>query len=84
MTYQNAERMTISLPPDIARYIKAYQQTHGLESRSEAFVKAVQALRERELAEQYTALARENDPERALFLEGNTDGLEPSDGSEWL
>ncbi|WP_200853842.1 ribbon-helix-helix domain-containing protein, partial [Klebsiella pneumoniae] len=76
MTYQNAERMTISLPPDIARYIKDYQQTHGLESRSEAFVKAVQALREQELAEQYTALARENDPERALFLEGNTDGLE--------
>ena len=84
MTYQNAERMTISLPPDIARYIKDYQQTHGLESRSEAFVKAVQALREQELAEQYTALARENDPERALFLEGNTDRLEPSDGSEWL
>ena len=84
MTYQNAEHMTISLPPDIARYIKDYQQTHGLESRSEAFVKAVQALREQELAEQYTALARENDHERALFLEGNTDGLEPSDGSEWL
>ena len=84
MTHQNAERMTISLPPDIARYIKDYQQTHGLESRSEAFVKAVQALREQELAEQYTALARENDPERALFLEGNTDGLESSDGSEWL
>lgn len=84
MAYQNAERMTISLPPDIARYIKDYQQTHGLESRSEAFVKAVQALREQELAEQYTALARENDPERGLFLEGNTDGLEPSDGSEWL
>lgn len=84
MTYQNAERMTISLPPDIAKYIREYQQTHKLESRSEAFVLAVRALREKELAEQYAALAAENDPERSLFLEGNTDGLEPSDGSEWL
>ncbi|MCY1701802.1 ribbon-helix-helix domain-containing protein [Deinococcus sp. SL84] len=84
MTYQNVERMSISLPPDIARYIKDYQQAHNLESRSEAFVKAIQALREQELAEQYAALASENDPDRTLFLEGNTDGLEPSDGSEWL
>ena len=84
MAYQNAERMTISLPPDIARYIKDYQQAHNLESRSEAFVRAVQALREQELAEQYAALARENDSERAAFLEGNPDGLGTSDGSEWL
>ena len=55
-----------------------------LASRSEAVLKAIQALRDQQLAEDYVALARENDPERARFLEGNTDGLEASDGSEWL
>lgn len=84
MTPDPAQRMTISLPPDAARYLEQYQQTHHLSSRSEAVLKAIQALRDQQLAEDYAALARENDPERARLLEGNTDGLEPSDGSEWL
>ena len=84
MTSDAAQRMTISLPPEAARYLEEYQQAHHLSSRSEAVLKAVQALRDQQLAADYAALARENDPERALFLEGSTDGLEPSDGSEWL
>ncbi|WP_029482756.1 ribbon-helix-helix domain-containing protein [Deinococcus marmoris] len=84
MTTDSAQRMTISLPPDAARYLEEYQQSHQLASRSEAVLKAIQALRDQQLAEDYAALARENDPERARFLEGNTDGLEASDGSEWL
>lgn len=84
MTTDAARRMTISLPPEAARYLEEYQQANHLGSRSEAVLKAVQALRDQQMAEDYAALARENDPERARFLEGNTDGMESSDGSEWL
>ena len=84
MTSDPAQRMTISLPPDAAHYLEQYQQAHHLSSRSEAVLKAVQALRDQQLAADYAALAREDNPERARFLEGNTDGLEPSDGSEWI
>ncbi|WP_075830860.1 ribbon-helix-helix domain-containing protein [Deinococcus marmoris] len=84
MTTDSAQRMTISLPPEAARYLEEYQQAHHLSSRSEAVLKAVQALRDQQLAKDYAALARENDPERVRLLEGNTDGMEPGDGSEWL
>ena len=84
MTYDTTQRMTISLPPDAARYLEQYQQANHLSSRSEAVLKAIQALRTQQLAEEYTALSREHDPERAAFLQGFTDGLEPSDGKEWL
>ena len=84
MPYDTTQRITISLPPDAASYLEQYQQAHHLSSRSEAVLKAIQALREQQLAEDYAALARENNPERAAFLEGFTDGLEPSGGKEWL
>lgn len=83
MTYQNAQRITASLPPSLATFIDEYQKQTGT-SKSEIIALGLKALQEKLLAEQYAALAAENDPERALFLEGNIDGLEPSDGSEWL
>lgn len=81
-----SQKISISLPPDIIKYAEAYASEHKLSSRSEFFVEAVKALRERELTEGYKALALEYavHPERFKPFEDNVDGLEPSDGSQWL
>jgi hypothetical protein len=50
------------------------------------FVEAVKALREKELGEGYRAFAEEyrRHPERFQALEESSEGLELSDGNEWL
>lgn len=79
MTYETAQRLTVSLSPHLARYLDQYQKTHHLSSRSEAVAQAIQALREKELAEAYADYARSGE---FVDLE-NGDGLEESDGSQW-
>lgn len=83
MTHQNAQRVTVTIPPEVAEFLDKYQAGAGI-SRSEAMVRALRALQEQSLAEQYAELAQTVDPERTRFLEGNTDGLEAGNGSEWL
>lgn len=79
MTYDTTQRVTVSLPPTLANYLKEYQKTHQISSRSEAIAQAIVALREKELAEAYADYARSGE---FIDLE-NGDGLEESDGSEW-
>lgn len=59
-------RVTASLPDTDAEFLERYRRTHNLESRSAAVSRAVRALHEAELAEQY----------RAAYLEwkGSGDG----------
>lgn len=80
MSYENAQRLTVSLSPTLAAYLDAYQRTHQLPSRSEAVAHAIRALREKELADAYADHARSGE---FVDLE-NADGLQASDGSEWL
>ncbi len=75
--------MTVSLSPHLARYLDEYQKMHKLASRSEAVAEAIQALREKQLAEEYAQMARDNDPLYDVVLADLRDGLEESDGSEW-
>lgn len=82
MTYQNAQRVTVTIPPELATFLDKYQGEAGI-SRSEAVVHAIKALQEQSLAEQYAELARERDPEDQIFLEGTTEGLNPKEGVWW-
>ncbi len=83
MEYETTQRVTVSLPHRLARYLDEYQKTHQIGSRSEAVVRAIQALREKQLAEEYAQMARDHDPLYDAVLDDLTDGLEKSDGSEW-
>lgn len=80
MSYENAQRLTVSLPSTLAAYLDTYQHAHHLPSRSEAVAHAIRALREKELADAYADHARSG---QSIDLE-NADGLQASDGSEWL
>ena len=79
MSYETTQRVTVSLSPQLARYLDEYQKTHQIGSRSEAVAQAIQALREKQLAEEYADYARSGE---FVDLE-NGDGLEPGDGHEW-
>ncbi len=80
MTYDTTQRVTVSLPPNLANFLEEYQRSHQISSRSEAIAQALIALREKELAEEYAAYARSGE-----FVDLETgEGLEPSDGREWL
>lgn len=78
-------KISVSLPRELLEYAERYQLEHNLASRSEVIALAVRALREHELTEAYRALAEEyrQRPDPLLEL-GIADGLEQSDGSEWL
>lgn len=80
MSTEPEQRFTFRLPTELIAYLTAYQKAHGLRSRSEAVEHAIEALKEKKWAEEYAAYARSGE-----FVDlTNADGLEPSDGSEWL
>ncbi|AZI41463.1 ribbon-helix-helix protein, CopG family [Deinococcus psychrotolerans] len=72
MTYETAQRVTVSLPSNLATYLDEYQKSHKLSSRSEAVAQAIEALREKQLAEEYAEYARSGE---FVDLE-NGDGLD--------
>jgi Arc/MetJ-type ribon-helix-helix transcriptional regulator len=82
---QSHQKISISLPTNLLRYAEKYQAQQQLSSRSDVFSAALLALREKELAESYRAWTEDqrNNPDPLLTID-NTDGLELSDGSEWL
>jgi len=58
MVDDSTQKVTVSLPEDALHYADSYKKAHGM-NRSEVLVLALKALRERELAEGYKALAAE-------------------------
>lgn len=58
MANTSNQKVTVSLPQDALHYADSYKEAHGM-NRSEVLVLALKALRERELAEGYKALAAE-------------------------
>lgn len=82
---QNAtQNVNLRLPGYLLAYLEQYQKQHGLSSRTEVIIKAIQTLREQELIEGYKALSRESrrkpDP---LAQKPSRDGLEPSSEEDW-
>jgi predicted transcriptional regulator len=69
-------KWTISLPPDLARFVEQFQHDHDL-SRSEVIAQSLRVLQEVELAIAYQAHAQENDPDREFWdTAALDDGLE--------
>lgn len=81
---QGAEKVSVSLPAQVLRFAEDYRRSHGLSSRSDVFVEAIKALRERELTDAFEELSREYDsaPEPVLDS-GVEEGLEPSNEENW-
>jgi metal-responsive CopG/Arc/MetJ family transcriptional regulator len=82
---QNAtQNVNLRLPGYLLAYLEQYQKQHGLSSRTEVIIKAIQTLREQELIEGYKALSREYrsrpDP---LAQQPSRDGLVPSSEEDW-
>lgn len=75
------EKISVSLPKDLIRYAEDYQRQHGVGSRSEVMVRALEALREAELIESYKQHALEN-PDPLLEM-GTSEGLQPSHEDDW-
>jgi metal-responsive CopG/Arc/MetJ family transcriptional regulator len=58
----NVERLSISLPAPLVRFLEQYQATNAVKTRSEVLERAVLLLREQSLIEEYRQSALENDP----------------------
>ncbi len=59
MPATKSAKISISLPEEWLRYLEEYRRHHGAETRSEVVVRALQALREAELADGYRQMARD-------------------------
>lgn len=77
MTYRNAQRITASLPPNLATFIDEYQKQTGT-SKSEIIALGLRALQEKLLAEEYAAYAHSGE---FVDLEDG-DGLD-SESDQW-
>lgn len=58
----NVERVSVSLPIPLVRFLERYQADHAVKTRSEVVERALLLLREQNLIEQYRQSALENDP----------------------
>lgn len=77
MTYDSVQRITASLPPNIATFIDEYQKKTGA-SKSDIIVQGIRALQEKLLAEEYAAYARSGE---FIDLEDG-EGLE-NEATQW-
>lgn len=55
------EKLSVSIPATLARFVEAYRAQHDLRSRSAVVEHALELLRERELEKAYAAAAGEVD-----------------------
>lgn len=66
------EKLSVSLPAPLVRFIENYQVTHQCKSRSQVIEVALQRLREQELESAYREANQEVDPDWDLTV---ADGL---------
>lgn len=71
------ERVTVNLPASDLRFLKHYEATHSLSSRSATVRAAIAALREKELVNQYVEADQEwhASADAALWEGTASDGL---------
>ena len=58
----NVERISVSLPTPLVRFLERYQVSHAVKTRSEVLERAVLLLRQENLIEEYRQSTLENDP----------------------
>ena len=76
-----AEKITISLPPALLRFVTQRQESQGI-SRSEVIQQALGMMREAELAQAYRDAAKEMQAD-PLFDADPSHGLTPSRADTW-
>jgi Arc/MetJ-type ribon-helix-helix transcriptional regulator len=84
-TDNTTSKFTVSVPPDLAKFIEQYQKSHHIASRSEVIAKGLQSLRDAELAAAYRdhAKAWQKDPERDFWDQAAiADGID-SEEPKW-
>jgi antitoxin ParD1/3/4 len=59
---QTVEKISVSLPTPLVRFLEHYQHEHAVKTRSEVIERAVELLREQMLEQEYRESALENDP----------------------
>jgi len=82
--HPTASKFSISIPADLTTFLAQYQKDHGI-SRSEAIAKALEKLREQELANAYKEHAEDwqNDPDREFWDAAAIDDGLDSEESHW-
>ena len=68
----HAEKISISLPEPLVRFVEQYRVAHQCKTRSQVFEEALELLRERELERAYREADQEND---AVWEISSSDGL---------
>ena len=78
-------KFSVSVPAELASFLEAYREEHGLSSRSEVVTKGLEALREQALAEAYRdhAVQWREDPDRDFWDAAAVDDGLDSEESEW-
>lgn len=66
------EKLSVSLPAPLVRFVENYKATHQCKSRSQVIEVALQLLREQELEKAYREATQEVDPDWELTV---ADGL---------
>lgn len=69
----SAEKLSISLPPNLVLFVKEYQASYNYSSKSEVIQEAIKLLRTKELENEYYAAGKEID---STFEVTDTEGLE--------
>ena len=75
-----SHKLSVSVPSDLIRFAETYRLQHHLNSRSQVITKALERLREDELALEYREAGAEwlASADAALWDQTIKDGLEPS------
>jgi metal-responsive CopG/Arc/MetJ family transcriptional regulator len=76
--------VNVRLPVELVKYLENYQSKHGLASRTQTIIKAIEQLRALELIEGYKALKteRQRQPDPLADL-GSGQAIAPSDEETW-
>lgn len=83
MKSMTATRISATLPADLLSFLEGYQLEHGLESRSAALARAVQALRDESHLKAYEELGKAQLEGVEHYPADNTDGLDVQDSAKW-
>ena len=57
------EKLSVSLPPSLLKFIEEYKSTYARKSRSQVIEEALGLLRQRELEKAYAEASREKNPD---------------------
>lgn len=68
----NTERLTITIPKDLIRFVSQYQKAHSIKSKSSIFSDALKLLQAQALKKQYIEANTEIDQDLEFF---NEDGI---------